>query len=167
MKKIVCFGGGNAMPKAVLPGLMKYPLQITTITSMIDSGGSSGQLREDYNILPPGDIRRHLIALSSADEWKKNLFAFKFGREEFDGGHIGHSFGNAFLGGLEYLLGDYEKALEIAHKFLDIKYHEALPATVEKTNLYAELENGENIRGENEIDVAKNHDGNLRIKRIY
>jgi len=167
MKKIVCFGGGNAMPKAVLPGLKKYPVKISTVTSMVDSGGSTGQLRKDFDILPPGDIRRHLIALSDTSGWKKELFGFKFGHEEFYGGHTGHSFGNIFLGGLEYILKDYEKVLEIVHDFLDIKYYEALPATLEKTNVYAELENGEVIRGEDEIDVPKTHDGNLKIKRVF
>lgn len=167
MKKIVCFGGGNAMPKAVLPGLKKYPVKITTITSMTDNGGSSGQLRRDFDILPPGDIRRHLTALSDAPEWKKKLFSFRFGSEEFDNGHKGHSLGNIFLAGLENDLEDYEKVLEIVNEFLDIKNHQALPATIEKTQVFAELENKEIIEGEDEIDVPRNHSGKLKINRIF
>jgi len=164
--KVVCFGGGNALPKAVLNGLKKYNIDITTVTSMVDSGGSTGQLRRDFNVLPPGDIRRHLIALSEAPKWKKDLFAFRFGHEDFGGGHIGHSFGNVFIAGLEYILRDYEKVLEIVHEFLEVKGR-CLPATIEKTNLYAVLENGEIIEGEDEIDVPKKHDPNLRIREIF
>ncbi len=167
MKKIVCFGGGNAMPKAVLPGLKRYPVKIISITSMIDNGGSTGQLRKDFNILPPGDIRRHLTALSDAPEWKKKLFSFRFGSEEFDNGHKGHSLGNIFLAGLENDLKDYEKVLEIVHEFMDIKNHQALPATIERTQVFAELENGEIIEGEDEIDAPKKHNVDLRIKKIF
>jgi len=159
-------GGGNAMPNAVLKGLKKYDLDITSVTSMVDSGGSSGQLRKDFNVLPPGDIRRHLLALSEAPEWKKELFKFRFGREEFGDGHGGHSFGNAFIAGLEYVLKDYEEVLKIVHEFLEVKGR-CLPATTEKTNLAAILENGQEIFGEDEIDVPKAHDPNLKIKKIF
>jgi uncharacterized cofD-like protein len=155
------------MPKVVLEPLKKYPVQITSITSMLESGGSTGQLREDLNILPPGDISRHLVALSDAPPWKKELFLLRFGREEFPGGHKGHRFGTVFIAGLEYLLKDFEKALKIAHDFLEIKKHQALPATIEKTHAWAILDNGKRIKGEDEIDVPKLHDGNLKIKRVY
>ena len=164
--KIVCFGGGNAMPKAVLAGLKKYDVDITTVTLMVDSGGSTGQLRRDFNVLPPGDIRRHLLALSNASQLKKDLFAFRFGHEEFDGGHKGHSFGNIFIVSLEYLLKDYEKALDVVHQFLEVKGR-CLPATVEKTHVFAVLDNGETVEGEDEIDVPKKHDPNLKIKEIF
>jgi len=164
--KIVCFGGGNAMPKVLLAGLKNYDVDITTITSMVDSGGSTGQLRRDLNVLPPGDIARHLVALSNAPDWKKKLFNFRFGNEEFPGGHKGHRFGNIFLAGLEHLLGDYEKTLDIVHDFLEVK-GKCLPATIEKTHVFAVLENGEIIEGEDEIDVPKKHDGNLKIKEIF
>lgn len=167
MKKIVCFGGGNALPKAVLPGLRKHDVEITSITSMVDSGGSTGQLRKDFNVLPPGDIRRHLLALSDAPDWKKKLFAFKFGHEVFDGGHKGHTFANIFLVGLEHITKDYEKVLDITHDFLEVKKHKALPATLDKTHVFAELENGEIIEGEDEIDVPKKHDANMKIKNIF
>ncbi len=165
-KKFVCFGGGNAMPKAVLSGLKKYGFDITTVTSMVDSGGSTGQLRKDFDVLPPGDIRRHLLALSQAPQWKKDLFAFRFGHEVFDGGHKGHNFANIFIAGLEYILKDYGKALEITHQFLEVKGR-CLPATIGKTNIFAVLENGAIAEGEDEIDVPKNHDGNLKIEKIF
>jgi len=165
-RKIVCFGGGNGLPKAVLCELKKYPFEITTITSMVDSGGSSGQLKKDFNVLPPGDLRRHLLALSSAPSWKKELFSFRFGHEKFPGGHKGHCFGNVFLAGLEYVLRDYKKVLKIAHQFLEVK-GKCYPATIEKTELWAILENGQIICGEDEIDVPKKHSPSLSIKKVF
>ena len=167
MKKIVCFGGGSAVPKAILAPLKKYPVSITAVTSMVDNGGSTGQLREDFNILPPGDIRRHLLALSEAPNWKKELWQFRFGREVFDGGHKGHNFANVFIGGIEHLVGDYSKVLKIVHEFLEVKDHQALPATIEQTQIHAELENGEIVKGEDEIDVPQKHDSKLKIKKIF
>lgn len=167
-QKIVCFGGGNAMTRAILIPLKKYPVMITGITSMVDNGGSAGQLREDFNVLPPGDIRRHILALSDAPQWKKDLWVFRFGHEVFDGGHKGHVFANAFIGGLEHILKDYTKALDVIHDFMEVnKSHKALPATVEKTQIYAELENGEIVKGEDEIDIPLKHDPKLKIKKVY
>lgn len=167
MLKILCFGGGNAVPKVLLSELKKHDIQITSVTSMVDNGGSTGQLRADFNILPPGDIRRHLLALSDAPEWKKELFRFRFGHEQFDGGHRGHNFGNIFIGGLEHVLKDYTKVLEIVHDFLEIKKHHALPATIDKVHVAAILENGGEIIGEDEIDVPQKHDANLKIKEVF
>ena len=167
MKKILCFGGGNAMPKAILFELKKYPVNITTVTSMVDNGGSTGQLRKDFDILPPGDIRRHLLALSEAPDWKKELWQFRFGREIFDGGHKGHNFANIFIGGLEHTIKDYSKVLKIAHEFLEIKKHQVFPAITKHVQLLAVLENGKIISGESEIDVPKKHNPNLKIKKIY
>ncbi len=164
--KIVCFGGGNAMPNAVLSGLKEYDIDITTVTSMVDSGGSTGQLRKDFNVLPPGDIRRHLLALSNAPQWKKDIFSFRFGQEDFGGGHKGHTFGNIFLAGLEYSLQDYDKALDVVHQFLEVKGR-CLPATSNKTNLFAVLENGEIIEGEDELDLPQKHNPELKIKKVY
>lgn len=167
LKKVVCFGGGNALPKVVLEGLKKYPVKITSVTSMTESGGSTGQLRKDLDILPPGDISRHLVALSRAPQWKRALFYSRFGREKFPGGHIGHRFGTVFIAGLEYVFKDFSKALRFAHEFLEVKKHQALPATIDKTHIWATLENGRDIRGEDEIDVPKKHNSRLRIKKVF
>ena len=164
--KVICFGGGNVVPKLILEPLKKHPVEITSVTSMVDNGGSTGQLRKDFNVLPPGDIRRHLLALSEAPEWKKELFKFRFGHEEFDGGHKGHNFANIFIAGLEYITKDYEKVLGIVHEFLEVK-GKCLPATIEKTQVAAILENGDEIVGEDEIDVPKEHNPNLKIKEVY
>lgn len=167
MKKVVCFGGGNAMPNAVLYELKKYPVQITTVASMVDNGGSTGQLRKDFAVLPPGDIRRHLLALSEAPDWKRELWNFRFGHEVFDGGHKGHNFANVFIGGLEYAIKDYSNVLRIIHEFLEVKKHRALPAITGKAQLAAILENGKTISGESEIDVPRKHNPNLKIRKIY
>ena len=165
-KNVVCFGGGNSIPKAILEPLSRYPVNITSISSMVDNGGSTGQLREDFDVLPAGDIRRHILALSNAPQWKKDLWNFRFGRETFEGGHKGHNFANVFMAGLEKSFNDYEKVLKYIHEFMEAK-GQALPATLEKTHVFAELENGEIIEGEAEIDVPKKHNSNLKIKKIY
>jgi len=163
---IVCFGGGSLVPNLLLANL-KSDFRVIGVTSMVDNGGSTGQLRRDFGVLPPGDIVRHMIALSDAPEWKKKFFAFRFGQEVFDGGHKGHRFANAFLAGLEWATGDFGKALEEAEIFLEIKDNRALPATINKITVYAELEDGTVAKGEDEIDVPKEHDPNKKIVRIY
>ncbi len=164
--KIVCFGGGNAVSKAVLPGLIGSGHEITTITSMTDSGGSSGQLRKEFGVLPPADIIKHMLALSKAPEWKKKLFSFRFGEEEFSPGHKGHNLGNAIVACLELEMKDYRKVLDFMHDFLEVDGR-CLPATIENTSLYAELESGEIIKGEDEIDIPIVHDPILNIRRIF
>lgn len=166
VKNVVCFGGGNAVPKAVLAPLKKYPVNITSVTSMVDSGGSTGQLREDLDVLPPGDIRRHVLALSEAPEWKKKLWNFRFGHDVFSGGHKGHNFANVFIAGLEHSLSDYSKALEIVHEFMEVKGR-ALPATIDKVQLCAKLENGKTLVGEDKIDISKEERANIKIKEVY
>jgi uncharacterized cofD-like protein len=167
-KRIVVFGGGSAMPEAVLEPLKKYPLQLTSITSMTDDGGSTGQLRRDFGVLPPGDIRRHILALSEAPKWKKELWRFRFGGDEFEGGHKGHNFGNIFMAGLETKLSSYGEVLDACRQFMMIpEKYTPLPATINKVALCAELENGQIIEGESEIDVPKAHEAEMKIKRVF
>lgn len=167
VKKIVCFGGGNLVPKVILESLKKYPVKITSVTSMTESGGSTGQLRKDFNVLPAGDISRHLVGLSEAPLWKRKLFYLRFGKEKFAGGHVGHRFGTVFISLLEYAMGDFKKALKLAHDFLEVKRHQALPATIDKIQLMAKLENGQIIKGEDEIDVPKKHNPRLKIAKVF
>ncbi len=160
-KKIVCLGGGNAMPKAVLVGLKKYPIKISVICSMLDSGGSAGRLRKDYKIVSLGDIRRAFLALANVSPIIKNLFNFRF-----KGGFLnGHNFANIFLTALKLITEDYEKTFREFGKILNIK-NEVLPATLDNSNLYAILENGKIIKGEKNIDIPK-HNGNLKIKKVF
>ncbi len=165
--KFVCFGGGNAMPNVVLSELKNYGVDIVSVTSMVDNGGSTGALRRELDILPPGDIKRHIFALSDAEEWKKKLWKFRFANYlVFEGGHKGHNFANILIAGLEKTTDDYKDVLSFLHNFMEVR-GKCLPATISKTMLYAELENGEIIKGEDEIDVPKKHDGNLKISRIF
>src|SRR3989344_3698558 len=114
MKRVVAFGGGSAMPSAVLPGLSKLPVEIITVTSMTDSGGSTGALRREFNVHAMGDIRRHMLALSEAEDWKKQLWKFRFANDlKFDDNHKGHNFANVFMAGVEKITGDYERTLAI------------------------------------------------------
>ncbi len=160
-KKIVCLGGGNAMPKAVLQGLKKYPVNLSVICAMLDSGGSAGRLRKDYKIISPGDIRRALIALANTSPAIKNLFNYRFQV----GGLKGHNFANLFITALELTTNDYEKTIKEISKVLNVK-SKVLPVTLDKADLCALLENGKVIRGEDNIDVPK-HNKNLKIKKVF
>lgn len=166
-KKIVCFAGGSVVPKTILEPLKNLNVDLVGITSMVDNGGSTGVLRREFGVLPAGDIRRHLLALSEAEDWKKKLWEFRFATNlEMSPHHYGHNFANIFIGGLEHIFGSFEKALEVAHDYLKVK-GKALPATLNKVQLIAELENGEKVIGEDEIDAGKKHNRNLKIKRVY
>lgn len=160
-KRIVCLGGGNAMPRAVLAGLKKYPVKISAICAMLDSGGSSGRLRRDYKIISPGDIRRAFIALSNTSPVIEDLFNYRFQT----GLLKGHNFANLFITALELATNNYEKTLQEISKILNVP-HQVLPVTLSNSNLYAILENGKIISGEKNIDIPK-HNGNLKIKRVF
>ena len=161
MKKIVCLGGGNAMPKVVLAGLKNYPVKITAICSTLDSGGSSGRLRRDFKTISFGDIRRALIYLSSGPSKIKDVFNFRFTEGELKG----HNLGNIILLSLFLLKKNYEKVLREIKKLFDIRY-DVLPATISNSNLFSVLENGRIIKGETNIDIPK-HNPNLKIKRVF
>lgn len=160
-KHIVCLGGGNAMPKAVLSELKKYPVKISVICAMLDSGGSAGRLRKDYKITSPGDIRRAFLALANTSPVIENLFNYRF-----EGGDLkGHNFANLFITALELSTNDFEKTTQAIKKILNIE-HEVLPVTLDNSQVYAILENGKVIKGETNIDIPR-HNPNLKIKKIY
>ncbi len=166
MRKVLCFGGGNAMPKVILKELKNFA-EVYSVTSMVDSGGSTGALRKEFDVLPPGDIRRHILALSEAEEWKRKLWSFRFANDiVFEDGHKGHNFGNVFLTALEKIFGDYEKVLEVVHEFMKVK-GKVMPATLEKTNLFAKTESGIILKGEHEIDIGKNKEPEDKITEIW
>lgn len=165
--KIVCIGGGTQIPPLLLDNLRKRPVEIVGITSMVDCGGSGGYMRAKFNVLPASDIRRHILGLSNASQWKKDLWKFRFGEEVFEDGHKGQVFANAFMAGLENAFGDYRKVLRFVYEFMELNGNRALPATVAQTHIVAELENGEIVKGEAEIDVPRRHDSKLKIKKVY
>lgn len=149
------------MPKAVLTGLKKYPVKLSVICAMLDSGGSAGRLRKDFNIISPGDIRRALIALANTSPAIEELFNYRFEMGELKG----HNFANLFITALELTTNNYEKTIKEISRFLNVE-HEVLPVTLDNSNLYAVLENGKLISGETNIDVPK-HNGKLRIKEVF
>ena len=161
IKSVVCLGGGNAMPKAILRELKKYPIKLTAICAMLDSGGSAGRLRKDYKIISPGDIRRAFIALANTSPVIEELFNYRFQTGQLKG----HNFANLLITALELATNDYEKTIKEITRILNIK-HEVLPVTLDKANLYAILENGKIISGEENIDQPK-HNGNLKIKKVF
>lgn len=150
--KIVVIGGGTGTYTALL-GLKKYTSNLTAVVSMADSGGSTGRLRDEFGILPPGDVRRALLALSSGDEQLtlRQLFEHRFNKGS---GLSGHSFGNLLLTALTDITGSEEKAIEEAGKILNIKGR-VLPVTLENAQLCARLEDGTVIKGETNIDIRK------------
>ncbi len=160
-KRIVCLGGGNAMPKAILCELKKKPVMISAICAMLDSGGSAGRLRKDYKIASPGDIRRAFLALANTSPAVENLFNFRFQA----GGLKGHNFANLFITALELSTNNYEKTIKEIKRILNIK-HEVLPSTLDKSHLYAKLKNGKIISGETNIDIPK-HDGRIGIEKVF
>lgn len=149
------------MPKAVLTGLKKHPVKLSAVCAMLDSGGSAGRLRKDFNIISPGDIRRALIVLANTSPAMENLFNYRFETGDLKG----HNFANLFIAALELTTNNYEKTIEEISRFLNIK-HEVLPVTLDNSELYAVLENGELISGETNIDIPK-HDKKLRIKEVF
>jgi len=154
-------GGGNAMPRSVLSELKKEPVFISAICAMLDSGGSAGRLRKDYKINSPGDIRRAFLALANTSPIVENLFNFRFEA----GGLKGHNFANLFITALELSTNNYEKTIREIKRLLNIE-HEVLPSTLDRSELYAILENGKIIKGESNIDIPK-HNGDLRIKKVF
>ncbi len=163
MKRVVTIGGGTGS-YVVLRGLKEYPFSITAVISMFDSGGSSGVLRDEFGILPPGDIRRALVALSEGKraEILRELFNFRF---ENGGTLKGHSFGNLFLAALSSIYGSDIEAIRKASELLDIK-GKVLPVSLDNSNLHAILEDGSEIVGETNIDVPK-HDGSKSIQKVF
>lgn len=144
-KKVVVIGGGTGT-FTVLTGLKRYPLDLTAIVTMADDGGSTGILRDEFGVLPPGDLRQCLVALSEADMVMRNLFNHRYDR----GGLRGHNFGNIFISTLEQVTGSLDRALDVASKILNIKGR-VLPVTYDPITLHAELKNGKALNGESEF----------------
>lgn len=151
--KVVVIGGGTGT-FTVLTGLKEHPVELTAIVSMMDDGGSSGRLMDEFGILPPGDARRCLLALASEDLdslFLRQLFEYRFNQGI---GLSGHSFGNLFLTALSDILKSEEKAIEIAGKMLKISGR-VLPVTTDNVKLCARLEDGTIIKGETNIDIRR------------
>lgn len=156
--KVVVIGGGTGLSN-LLRGLKSYTNNLTAIVTVADDGGSSGRLREDFNMIAPGDLRNCLVALADTESLMENLFQYRFsGKGELSG----HSFGNLFLTALTQVYeNDVEEALEAASKILKVRGR-VIPASTEFIKLSAELEDGTIVHGESNIPH-----GGSPIKRVF
>lgn len=146
---LVAIGGGTGL-STLLKGLKELPVDLTAIVTVTDDGGSSGRLRKDLQILPPGDIRNCLVALSSSESLLSRLFQYRF--EE--GGEVaGHSFGNLFIAAMTGVLGDFGTAVREASSILAIR-GQVIPVTVDNVELEATFADGSTVRGETAISGA-------------
>ncbi len=159
MKKIVVIGGGTGN-FAVLKGLKNYDVDLSAIVSMADDGGSTGILRDELGVLPPGDVRQCLVALSDSSRLMRSLINYRFE----NGGLGGHSFGNLLLSALEKVTGSFEKAVEETGKILNIK-GKVIPVTTHQVRLKMILNNRRILEGESEIYLSKEIDQGY--KSIY
>lgn len=147
--KIVALGGGTGLAM-LLSGIKEYSSNISAIVTVADDGGSSGRLRQQFDILPPGDIRNCLVALADASTMMRDLFQFRFeGSSEL----AGHSFGNLFITVMTQLTGDFEKAIRETSKVLALR-GQVIPSTLDNVILTAKYEDGSTTEGEFNIPLA-------------
>ena len=147
--KIVAIGGGTGL-SVLLSGLKEYTSNITAIVTVADDGGSSGRLRQQFDILPPGDIRNCLVALADAPTLMRDLFQFRF---DSSSELSGHSFGNLFITVMTKLTGDFEKAIKETSKVLALR-GQVIPSTLNNVILVAQHKDGSITEGENKIPKA-------------
>lgn len=159
MKKVVVIGGGTGN-FTVLRGLKKYDVDLCAVVSMADDGGSTGILRDELGVLPPGDVRQCLVALSDSSRLMRSLMNYRFE----NGGLGGHSFGNLLLSALEKVTGSFEKAVEEVGRILYIK-GKVLPVTTHQVRLKMLLNNRKLLEGEKEVYLSQEIDQGY--KSIY
>ena len=157
---LVALGGGTGLStllaglKCLVSDLPSDDLRIASLSAIVtvsDDGGSSGRLREELQMLPPGDIRNCMIALSEDSNLLSRLFRYRFrGKGELGG----HSFGNLFLAALTEVTGDFTEAVRLSSEVLASKGH-IYPATISDVHLVAELEDGSLVRGETQISASR------------
>lgn len=147
--RVVAVGGGNGLA-ALLRGLKAHTSNLTAVVTMADDGGSSGVLRRDMGMPPPGDIRNCLVALADDESLIGRLFQYRFP----DGGLQGHSFGNLFVAALAEVTGDFERAVQESTSVLKVRGR-VLPSTLEDVTLHAQLVDGAEVSGESTITAAE------------
>ena len=158
--KVVIIGGGKGLSN-ILSGLKEYTSNITAIVSTFDDGGSTGKLMEQMDILPPGDIRKSVIALSEAGPVMESLLTYRF-----TGGTVdNHSLGNLFIAALSEITGSFPEAIQKMSDIFNVR-GKILPVTVGKAKLCAGLENGEIVVGENNIR-PRVLESKSKIKQIF
>jgi len=157
--RVTVIGGGTGLA-VLLRGLKQLPIDIKAIVTMTDNGASSGRLRRDYGILPPGDIRQCLVSLADDEKLLTRLFNYRF---EKGRGLSGHSFGNLFLVALTKITGNFEQAISESSRILAIRGR-VVPSTLKNVNLGAELKNGQIVLGEKDIPIMGHRSA---IKRVF
>lgn len=169
--RVVAIGGGTGMP-ALLRGLREYTDHITAIVTVADDGGSSGRLRRQTGMLPPGDFRNNIAALSEAEDLMTRLFQYRFPdpvTDDAGDGLAGHSFGNLFIATMAAVTGSFESGIAESSRVLAVRGR-VLPSTLEHITLCAEIsrataDGGEEwlvVEGESKIPAAHG-----RIERVY
>lgn len=159
MKKVTVIGGGTGT-FVVLSGLKKHPIDLAAVVTMMDSGGSTGRLRDQLGVLPPGDLRQCLVALSEASDLWRKLFLYRFDKGDLKG----HNFGNIFLSALEKVSDNYEQVLDSVNYVLKTK-GKAMPVTFDTTHLCVQYESGTILKGEGIID--EDNPERTRILKAY
>src|SRR5207302_789727 len=155
--RIVCVGGGTGMP-TVLRGLKHHSANITAIVTVGDDGGSSGRLRREHGILPPGDFRNNIVALAEVEPLMQRLFQYRFGEGSALGGH---SFGNLFVLAMSGITGNFEHAVRETSRVLAVK-GVILPSTLQDVEICAQFTDGSEVCGESRIpEIGK------PIRRVY
>jgi len=157
--RVVAIGGGTGL-STMLSGIKTFTSNITAIVTVTDTGGSSGRLRDEMDMLPPGDIRNCLVALADSGSLIRDLFQYRF---ELGEGLKGHSFGNLFITALSKVTGDFEKAIAESSKVLAIRGR-VLPSTLEKVTLVGEFMDGTSVEGETNITDRKKPLRSIRLR---
>ena len=161
--RVVAIGGGTGL-STLLKGLKRYVVtpalaasgqatisELCGVVTVSDDGGSSGRLRKEFNMLPPGDVRNCVVALSEDEALLSRLFQHRFQKGS---GLEGHSFGNLFLAALTSITGDFAEAVRLSSEILLTRGH-IYPATTSNVELEAEFEDGTRVRGETRITASK------------
>ena len=159
--RIVCIGGGTGL-SVLLRGLKAYTDNLSAVVSVADDGGSSGRLRRDLGIIPPGDLRNCIAALADAEPLMTRLFQYRF-PEGSGNGLEGHSFGNLFIVAMSDVAGSMEEAIHETGRVLAVR-GKILPSTLENIRLAAVTEDGERIRGESSITEAGQRIAQLNLE---
>ena len=156
---VVTIGGGTGS-FVVLSGLKNYEIDLSAIVAMTDSGGSTGKLRDQLGVLPPGDLRQALVALSEApDIWRK-LFTYRFEKGDLEG----HNFGNIFLSAIEKITNSNQEAIDRAADILQTSGR-VIPVTFDKCSLCAQYSDGSTIEGEANIEEMEKRGS--KISKIF
>lgn len=156
--KVVVIGGGTGLP-VILRGLRDQEIEITAVVTVADDGGSSGILRNYVNVVPPGDIRNALVALTNLPKLERDIFQYRF--DSSDQFLAGHAIGNLIITALAEMKGDIYQAVQELAEMMDIRGH-IYPVTNEPLTLNAEFTDGTTLSGESEITAA-----HKQIQRVW